>query len=61
MGDDLAIRQSFRKVIAFSQGVIRTTNDSSGIGVGTATDAFTTDDVNAVRIMSGCDRGVVPD
>lgn len=60
MGDDLAARQAFRKVVAFSQGIIRTTNDASGIAAGTAIDAFTTDDINAVRVMSGCRRGLVP-
>jgi len=60
LGDDLATRQALRSAIAFSMGVIRTENETSGVFDRSRIDRFTPDDVHALRIMSGCEPGLVP-
>ena len=47
-------RLAARQLVAFVQGVGGTIIASSGIKDGTSTDSFTSADISAMRIMSGC-------
>jgi hypothetical protein len=60
LDDDLATRHALREAIAFSMGVIRTENEASGIHDLSTIDRFTPADVHALRLMSGCEPGLVP-
>lgn len=53
-GDGMATRRAVRQLIAFSQGVYSSDVDGSGIKGGSTVDAFSTRDVDAMRLMSGC-------
>lgn len=52
--DARAARRAIRQVIAASQGVLSTTRTHSGIADGSRLDAFSTQDLAAMRVMSGC-------
>ena len=49
------VRRSIRQLIAWSQGISRTTDAVSGIS-NTTTDRFTKDDIAAMLKMSGCTK-----
>ena len=53
-GHPQAVRRSIRQLIAMTQGIIRTTRQSSAIANGTNIDHFTPADVSAMKRMSGC-------
>lgn len=50
------LRRSIRQLIAWTQGISRTTDAVSGISNTTATDRFTPADIAAMVTMSGCSR-----
>jgi hypothetical protein len=50
------LRRSIRQLIAWTQGISRTTDAVSGISNTTTTDRFTADDIAAMLTMSGCTR-----
>lgn len=49
-----AVRRSIRQLIAMTQGVMRTSRADSGIAQDTGNDRFSTADVAAMKLMSGC-------
>lgn len=52
--DPAAERTALRRIVAFTQGISRTTRSDSGLYAGTTYDEFTPADVHAMLLMSGC-------
>lgn len=52
--DPAAQRTALREVVAFAEGVSRTTAADSGMRHGATRDSFSPSDVHALRVMSGC-------
>jgi hypothetical protein len=59
-GDRLAQRRAVRQAIAMTQGIMRTSRTDSGIRSGTTVDAFSSLDIAAMRLMSGCGTAALP-
>jgi hypothetical protein len=53
-GQPQAVRRSMRQLVAMTQGIGRATRDDSGIARDTSLDRFSSADVAAMRLMSGC-------
>jgi hypothetical protein len=55
-----AVRRSIRQLVALTQGIIGTSSAGSGIARNTAVDRFSSADVAAMRLMSGCGDAAGP-
>lgn len=53
-GDPQVVRRSIRQLIAMTQGILSTTRSDSGITSESTIDQFTSADVAAMKLMSGC-------
>jgi hypothetical protein len=59
-GQPQAVRRSMRQLVAMTQGIGRATRDDSGIARDSNIDQFSTADVAAMRMMSGCGDAAAP-
>jgi hypothetical protein len=59
-GQPESVRRSIRQLIAMTQGIAATSHQVSGISDATTTDRFTSDDLAAMRRMSGCATTTTP-
>ena len=59
-GHPQAVRRSMRQLVAMTQGILHTSRHDSGIATDSSLDRFSTADVAALRLMSGCRDAAVP-
>lgn len=60
LGDDrVAYRRIFRKLLGFTQGIRTSTAAGSSLQQGGTPDAFSSGDIAAMKVMSGCSRTAI--